>query len=53
VSLTIGVFPTRSARLSGISRIGGETVIAAEGTGAVARRYSQKAMIGTPMIVVL
>ena len=27
VSRTIGVFPTRSARLSGIARVGGETLI--------------------------
>jgi hypothetical protein len=35
VSRTIGVFPIRSARLSGIARVGGETVIPAESTGRV------------------
>ena len=50
VSRTIGVFPIRSARLSVIARVGGETLIQSDCT---AEPYSQNAMFGTPMIVVL
>jgi hypothetical protein len=51
VSLTIGVLPIRSARLSGIARVGGETLIRRPRVLA-ARLYSQNAMKGTPMMVV-
>src|SRR5215217_8777627 len=65
VRRTIGVLPIRSARLSGIARMGGETLIenrlyshspqpaGRQNAARLHGGYSQKAMCGTPMIVVL